>query len=55
MAYLLRSTLTQSVSKTARTMWTTVQRNMSSHKKETDEEFDQRWKAYFDRPNIDGR
>jgi cytochrome c oxidase subunit 5a len=35
-------------------MWLTMQRNMSSHKKETDEEFDQRWKAYFDRPNIDG-
>jgi cytochrome c oxidase subunit 5a len=31
-----------------------MERNMSSHKKETDEEFDQRWKAYFDRPNIDG-
>jgi hypothetical protein len=27
---------------------------MSSHNKETDEEFDERWKAYFDRPNIDG-
>jgi hypothetical protein len=27
---------------------------MSSHNKETDEEFDQRWKAYFERPNIDG-
>jgi hypothetical protein len=27
---------------------------MSSHNKETDGEFDERWKAYFDRPNIDG-
>ncbi|CAF1411514.1 unnamed protein product [Didymodactylos carnosus] len=29
-------------------------RSMSSHKKETDEEFDSRWEAYFNRPNIDG-
>lgn len=32
----------------------TTRRNMSSHNKETDAEFDQRWKAYFERPNIDG-
>ncbi len=35
-------------------MTSTVRRNMSSHNKETDEEFDERWRAYFDRPNIDG-
>ncbi|CAF0793008.1 unnamed protein product [Didymodactylos carnosus] len=29
-------------------------RLMSSHKKETDEEFDSRWETYFNRPNIDG-
>ncbi|CAF2981147.1 unnamed protein product [Rotaria socialis] len=54
MAYLFRSVLLQSLSKTARPVWATMQRNMSSHNKETDEEFDQRWKAYFDRPAIDG-
>jgi len=36
------------------TMTSTLRRNMSSHNKETDEEFDQRWKAYFERKNIDG-
>jgi hypothetical protein len=58
MALLFRSTLIQSLAKTARPMWmslaSTTRRNMSSHNKETDEEFDQRWKAYFERPNIDG-
>ena len=58
MALLFRSTLIQSMAKAARPMWVswaaTSRRNMS-HKKETDEEFDQRWKAYFERPNIDGR
>lgn len=53
MALLLRSALA------TRPMWMsmawTARRNMSSHKKETDEEFDQRWKAYFERKNIDGR
>jgi hypothetical protein len=59
MALLFRSTLIQTLTKTARPMWmaigSTTRRNLSSHKKETDEEFDHRWKAYFDRPNIDGR
>jgi len=58
MALLFRSTLIQSLTKTTRPMWmamtSTVRRNMSSHNKETDEEFDERWRAYFDRPNIDG-
>ena len=58
MALLFRSTLIQSLAKSARPMWTamnaTQRRTLSSHKKETDEEFDERWKAYFDRPNIDG-
>lgn len=53
MALLLRSALA------TRPMWMsmawTARRNMSSHKKETDEEFDQRWKAYFERKNIDGK
>lgn len=55
MALLFRSSLM----KTVRPMWmamtSTSRRNMSSHNKETDEEFDQRWKAYFERQNIDGR
>ena len=60
MALLLRSALAQALAKSARPMWvaamtSTGRRNMSSHKKETDEEFDERWKAYFDRPNIDGK
>lgn len=54
MALLLRS-----AALATRPMWTsmawTARRNMGSHKKETDEEFDQRWKAYFERKNIDGR
>ncbi|CAF1071281.1 unnamed protein product [Adineta ricciae] len=59
MALLLRSALAQALTKSVRPMWaaamtSTGRRNMSSHKKETDEEFDERWKAYFDRPNIDG-
>lgn len=54
MAYLFRSVVLQSLSKTTRPMWTSIQRNMSSHNKETDEEFDRRWKAYFDRQDIDG-
>ncbi|CAF4260975.1 unnamed protein product, partial [Rotaria sordida] len=56
---LFRSTLIQLLTKTTRpmlmTMASTGRRNMSSHSKETDEEFDQRWKAYFERPNIDGK
>ena len=58
MALLFRSTLIRSLTKTAQPMWVTMastaRRNMSSHSKETDEEFDERWKAYFDRSNIDG-
>jgi len=55
MALLLRSSLIQALTKTTRPMWTsTTRRTLSSHKKETDEEFDQRWRAYFERPNIDG-
>jgi hypothetical protein len=58
MALLFRSTLIQSLTKTTRPTWmamtSTIRRDMSSHNKETDEEFDERWKAYFDRPNIDG-
>ncbi len=58
MAFLFRSTLIQSLTKTTRPMWmamtSTTGRNMSSHNKETDAEFDQRWKAYFERQNIDG-
>ena len=58
MALLFRSMLNQSLTKTTRPMWTivtsTMYRHMSSHNKETDEEFDERWKAYFERPNIDG-
>jgi len=55
MALLLRSALIQSLARTTRPMlMATAQRNMSSHNKETDEEFDQRWKAYFERKNIDG-
>ncbi|CAF4118415.1 unnamed protein product [Rotaria sp. Silwood2] len=58
MALLFRSTLIQSLTKTTRPMLmimtSNARRNMSSHNKETDEEFDQRWKAYFERPNIDG-
>ncbi|CAF3205151.1 unnamed protein product [Rotaria sp. Silwood2] len=54
MAYLFRSVFIQSLNKTTRPIWTTMHRNMSSHNKETDEEFDERWKAYFDRPEIDG-
>lgn len=53
MAFLARTWM-----KSARPMWavmnTASRRQMSSHRKETDEEFDSRWKAYFDRPNIDG-
>jgi len=56
MALLFRSSMVKSV----RPMWmamtsTVSRRQMSSHNKETDAEFDQRWKAYFERPNIDGR
>ena len=55
MSLLFRSTMLQS----ARPMWmamtSATRRNMSSHKKETDEEFDERWRAYFERKNIDGR
>ncbi|CAF1166696.1 unnamed protein product [Rotaria sp. Silwood1] len=58
MALLFRSTLIQTLTKTTRpmlmTMGSTTRRNMSSHNKETDEEFDHRWKAYFERSNIDG-
>lgn len=54
MSLLFRSALM----KTTRPMWmsmtSTLRRNMSSHNKETDEEFDRRWKAYFERKNIDG-
>ncbi|CAF4728224.1 unnamed protein product [Rotaria sp. Silwood1] len=59
MALLFRSTLIQTLTKTTRpmlmTMGSTTRRNMSSHNKETDEEFDHRWKAYFERSNIDGK
>jgi hypothetical protein len=54
MTHLFRSILFQSLNKTTRPIWMAIPRNMSSHNKETDEEFDERWKAYFDRPNIDG-
>lgn len=54
MAFLFRSVLTQSLSKATRPMWATMGRTMSSHNKETDAEFDARWKAYFERPEIDG-
>jgi hypothetical protein len=56
MALFLRSALIQSLTKATRPMlMATAHRNMSSHKKETDEEFDHRWKAYFERKNIDGK
>ncbi len=59
MALLFRSTLIQALTKTTRPMWMSMvasgRRTMSSHSKETDEEFDRRWKAYFERQNIDGR
>ncbi len=58
MALLFRSIFIQSLTKTTRPMWMNItsigRRNMSSHNKETDEEFDKRWKAYFERQNIDG-
>jgi len=53
MALLFRSMLMKKSRPMWMTMSSTIRRNMA-HKKETDEEFDQRWKAYFERPNIDG-
>lgn len=59
MSLFVRSIFNQTMNKSARPIWSALnaaqtRRAMSSHKKETDEEFDKRWKAFFDRPNIDG-